>query len=122
MPRTIMYSIMRSRSTLTGEYEGLEVIGKILSSRRLQDLRCSGADAPIVTPERSSPHRRRRQRDDLQARAPPARAGSFRDPEDRERIDGLGSATLVAFATPSPSPRGTLWRSPLGRGSRGGGA
>ena len=66
-----MSSIMRSRSALTGGCEGWEVIGQILSSRRLQDLRCSGADAPIVTPERSSPHRRHRQRDDLQPRALP---------------------------------------------------
>src|SRR5580704_19426300 len=50
-------------------------VGKIgghrgfLSSRRLLDLRCSGADAPIVTPYRSPP------------RTPPARAGSFVAPE-----------------------------------------
>jgi hypothetical protein len=43
----------------------LEGIGGFLSSRRLLDLRCSGSDAPIVTPYRSPP------------RTPPARAGSF---------------------------------------------
>ena len=41
----------------------------------------AGADAPILTPERSSSHRRHRQRDNLQARAPPAKAGSFSDPK-----------------------------------------
>src|SRR5919106_3144957 len=83
MPRTVMSSIMRSRSALTGECEGWDVIGKILSSRRLQDLRCSGADAPIVTPERSSPHRGHREHDDLQARPSPARAGSFSGPKPK---------------------------------------
>src|SRR5688500_16854903 len=68
-----MSSIMRSRSALTGECEGWDAIGQILSSRRLQDLRCSGADAPIVTPERSSLHRGHRETDDLQAHAPPAK-------------------------------------------------
>src|SRR5688500_1388342 len=100
-----MSSIMRSRSALTGGCEGWEVIGQILSSRRLQDLRCSGADAPIVTPERSSPHRRHRERDDLQARAPPARAGSFpgaEQPRDDLRAGtgpGCRTASCVAYGT-----------------------
>ena len=37
------------------------------SSRRLQDLRCSAADAPTATPERSNPHQCHPERDDLQA-------------------------------------------------------
>ena len=47
------------------------------SSRRLQGLRCSAADVPTVTPERSNPHQCHRERDHLQARPPLAQAGSF---------------------------------------------
>src|SRR3954454_8142547 len=49
-----MSSIMRMRSGLTRRSGRLESIGVPLSSRRLPDLRCSGAGAPIVTPYRSS--------------------------------------------------------------------
>src|SRR5688572_15133602 len=105
MPRTVMSSIMRSRSALTGEYEEWEVIGQILSSRRLQDLRCSGADAPIVTLERSNPHRRHRERDDLQARAPPAKAGSFRDPIRTSRWE----ATDHRHTDAAPLERRPMW-------------
>ena len=109
-----MSSIMRSRSALTGGCEGWEVIGQILSSRRLQDLRCSGADAPTVTPERSNPHR---ERDDLQARALPRQrvrslARSRTPASVSEATHALGifrwisttSFLMPSFGSLSPSP------------------
>jgi len=49
-----------SRSiALTGRWEGWSS-GAPLSSRRLLDRRCSGSDAPIVTPYRSPTHYHRR--------------------------------------------------------------
>jgi len=51
--------IMRARSGLTRRSERLESIGVPFSSRRLLDLQCSGPDAPIVTPYRSTARRLR---------------------------------------------------------------
>src|SRR6266446_7670140 len=66
-----MSSIMRLRSARTGRWEGWEVIGVPLSSRRLLDLRCSGSDAPAVTPYRL-PRSKRTDRD-----ARPSRESGF---------------------------------------------
>src|SRR5216683_7445943 len=72
-----MSSIMRARSALTGRWEESEVIGGPLSSRRLLDLRCSGSDAPIVTPYRSPTHRHRQKCTRLDAALPRERVRSL---------------------------------------------
>src|SRR5947209_7833803 len=69
-----MSSIMRARNPLTGRWEGWEVIGAPLSSRRLLDLRCSGSDALTVTLYRLPFIKNAR----TVTRTPPARAGSLR--------------------------------------------
>lgn len=55
-PRTVISSIMRARSGLTGRWERLESIGGSSREPKVADLRCSGMDDPIVTPSRSPPH------------------------------------------------------------------
>src|SRR5258708_39540233 len=71
-----MSSIMRARSALIGGAKDGRSSGAPLSSRRLLDLRCSGSDAPIVTPYRLPARYHPQKFTDRDARHP-ARAGSF---------------------------------------------
>jgi hypothetical protein len=63
----------------------------------LLDLRCSGSDAPAVTRYRTSPHRKRADRD---TRLPPARAGSFIDPKRSSNHTDKTAAPVVTRGFP----------------------
>jgi hypothetical protein len=66
----------------------------------LLDLRCSGSDAPIVTPYRSTSQRHCQKRADHDARSP-ARAGSFSGGEPT-----FAEAAVNGEVAPIPDARG----------------
>src|SRR6266446_10441304 len=70
--------------------------GAPLSSRRLLDLRCSGSDAPIVTPYRSPTHRHRQKCTRLDAALPRERVRSM--PQLRPCADRCRAVLKVSRA------------------------
>src|SRR5712691_7514083 len=94
-----MSSIMPARSAVTGRGERGEVIGGSSRAEGCWNLQCSGSDAPIVTPYRSSTHRQRQKCTGPDAALPRERVRSREGEEPKQMMHGREKSDPAIGAT-----------------------